>query len=373
MDHELDATFDAMSVAFANLVEDCVNYTIHMFFAYLDYCLDHLMSDLRIIRLNFILLSFFCVNGSATVCDYNYVNDLLYESHVWINLRLVRNGFLGDLCKRFTVHLFLLGCNALLCLFFLLSNTCLVFCHVLLAAHLAPTLALTWPEIVLPTMATSTSDGNCRHTRRNFCDLDLTTVLFSLSLYSFDNFDAVVANLMLLVSKLPESNLAAMAWSLALGSSLDGLLLSSIFNCVPENCSWIDRVFFSGAAFFICCLIIFSGHFSAVLALLLPLFLRLDVRDCHTLCLWLAWTLGNVDTNLCEEGINIVRPPAPLNLSLSMVIISIMMRILRIVFFSNHGIITASFTAFISSGCGCALRRCRLRICLSAESLPNRE
>mgnify|MGYP001028110963 CR=1 FL=1 len=109
-------------------------------------------------------------------------------------------------------HLCLMRCDALSLNLFLLSDRCLVLGNLGPAALTAPTLALSRPEVIGPHVshATLNLNGRCLLSWQGK-NLDLPAVLFGLHADSVYYFNAIVADLVLTVSELPEGNLTPMA------------------------------------------------------------------------------------------------------------------------------------------------------------------
>ena len=238
MHHELDAAFDALLVALANLIKDCMDDVVDTIFADCNNCIDHLLLSFGGVRIDFGLG---WPKYRVVSLLYNYsVHDLLYEANMRVDLGALCDGFVCDLCKSLLVHLLLLNSDTLPFCLFLLSNMSLVFVDLLTTALLAPSAGLTWTEIVHPAVALAASHDYCGDTL-GCNNLDSPAVSLCLAADRLNDFHAVVANLMLSICELPKGDLAAVAWLLCLLGLytllllLLSLLLSALFNSFLES------------------------------------------------------------------------------------------------------------------------------------------
>ena len=236
--HELDAAFDALLVALANLIKDCMDDVVDTIFTDCNNCIDHLLLSFGGVRIDFGLgWSKYRV---VSLLYYYSVHDLLYEANMRVDLGALCDGLVRDLCKSLLVHLLLLDSDTLPFCLFLLSNMGLVFVDLLTTALLAPPAGLTWTEIVHPAVALAASHDYCGDTL-GCNNLDSPAVSLCLAADRLDDLHAVVANLMFSICELPEGDLASVAWLLCLLGLytllllLLSLLLSALFNSFLES------------------------------------------------------------------------------------------------------------------------------------------
>ena len=112
-----------------------------------------------------------------------------------------------------------------------------MLCNLLLLALTAPSLSLAWLEFIGPVVALMALDQDGGHLV-NYDHINASIMAFGLAAHSLHNLHTVVADALGAVSKLPESDLAAVAGLLGLGAgSLNRclLLLASLFNCLAEG------------------------------------------------------------------------------------------------------------------------------------------
>ena len=266
VDHELDPTFDSLLLALANMIENvsdnCIDlsFTVFVLFSNGYYSIDQSVLHFSVVCIDGLLLrmEYWLVSS----LDHDCVNDPLYERHIRVHyLRLLelcgscRSSSDFELLLGLSEHLLLfLGDSGLLS-FFLASDFFLLLTDLMPPAFTASTLALSRPEIVLAGMTTAAFDLNCDGLRRNCHDTYLASMLVCLAAESLHNLDTVVADLMLSICELPESNLASMAWLLQLPPLL---LVTPLLDRMSESCftsfnSWASRV----------CVLIFSSGLSA--------------------------------------------------------------------------------------------------------------
>ena len=236
--HELDAAFDALLVALANLVEDCMDDVVDSIFTDCNNSFNHLLLcfwgvrvDLRLGWPKYRVIS---------LLYYDSVHDLLDEANVGVDLSAFCDGLMRNLGKSLLVHLLLLDSDTLPFCLFLLSNMGLVLVDLLTTALFAPPASLAWTEVVHPAVALAAGHDYCGDTL-GCNNLDPPTVSLCLAAHRLNDLHAVVANLMFSIRELPEGDLAAVAWLLCLLGLytllllLLGLLLSALFNSLLEN------------------------------------------------------------------------------------------------------------------------------------------
>jgi len=222
--HELDAALDALLVALANPVEDCMDHSIDAFLPDCNYGFNYLLLCDRVVRIDPRLR---CSEDSLiALLYYDGVHDLLDEAHMGVYLGPFDNSLVSDLSEGLLIHLLLLGGDALPLGLLLLANSGLVLRDLLAAALTAPARALARAEVVLPLVAFLARDNDGGHASRSD-NADAATLLLGLAAHSLHNLDAVVANAVPGVSELPESDLTSVTWLLGCLILLLMLIFSS--------------------------------------------------------------------------------------------------------------------------------------------------
>ena len=273
--HELNTSFNSLLLLLVHLIKDSANDAVDSVLANGNDDFDHLHLDSGVVGVD-----------SLMGLWVNYrVNDLLNEVSVGVNSRLLHKSLLCDFGERLLVNLFLFSLNSFSFLLFFLSDASLVLSNSFSAALAAPSLALTWAKIVLPMMATAA----CNHDNGDavFLDhLNTATISTRLRAHCIHNLDAVVADAVLHICELPESDLTAVA-RLLVRTGLTvvfSLMLTTLLNsCLERN-----RV------------VILTCHLRSCSGL----FTGLALRSSYTSSLLLG-LLSDINTDFSEESVHI--------------------------------------------------------------------
>ena len=238
VEDELDATFDTLLlVTITDLVEDGVEDLIDgAILSHLDDGFNHLVLYLLFIEVK--------RSRSRLIRSIkDRIVSILYYYGIYYSLDELNVGVIiiisssivahvvsdvcscsihGELSLCLLEHLLLFSCDTLTFSLLLLADESFVFGELSSAALLAPALPLSRSEIIDPTVslvAAHFDDGLIEVVDDDF---DATFVAESLCSDSIDNLDAIVANLVLVVSDLPEGDLAALACLFITGETAVG-------------------------------------------------------------------------------------------------------------------------------------------------------
>ena len=208
-------------------MEYLINYTI---FCHLNDSLYHLVLNLLIIGVNGRpVVPSIPKHCLFTILNYYRIHYSFNKAYMWIQVLLllvlviaittsITDVLFSDICRRIErelcwrllKHLLLFICYALTFGLFLLTDKCLMFGEFGTAAFAAPTLSLTRSEIISPPMSFCTLhlDDSFISNHNYF---NATFMTLGLRSHGINDFDAIVANLMIFISKLPEGYLTTLA------------------------------------------------------------------------------------------------------------------------------------------------------------------
>ena len=217
--HELDAAFNTVLLTFGHLIEDGVDYLINAILTDCDDSLNHAMLHIDIVWINLCICSGHYLKYSLiSTLYYNGVHYLVHELYMWVHLcgPLLVNYYLScslesELLLCLSEHSLLLSRNSLSFCLFLFSDVGLVLGDLITPALSAPSLALTWTEIVDPSVALSALDSDNGLVAINDAHLGGASMAYRLAADGSDDLDTVVADLMLGIGELPESDAASTA------------------------------------------------------------------------------------------------------------------------------------------------------------------